>query len=45
MNTSSQRTLSEELLDLPVHGRHLRGTTLADEVAAPCLVVFLRHFG
>jgi hypothetical protein len=45
MNKSDRRTLSEQLLALPVRGRHLRGATFGDEVAEPSLVVFLRHFG
>lgn len=39
-------TLPPDLLARPLHGRHLTGPTLADNLAGgPTLVVFLRHFG
>lgn len=37
--------LSPELLDLSLEGINLKGGTLRDELDAPTLIVFLRHFG
>ena len=38
--------LRNELLDRPVQGRNLAGSTLAENLEPrPTLLVFLRHFG
>ena len=44
MNSTLQ-TLTPEVLAGPVRGRHLQGTTLAENLAQPTLLAFLRHFG
>ncbi|MHC4263564.1 MAG: hypothetical protein ACYSWX_13640 [Planctomycetota bacterium] len=42
-----QARIDVATLDLPIHGRHLTGATLRDQLDSerPTLIAFVRHFG